>query len=123
MNKRLLIVDNDENVLDVMKEVFEYEGFEVKTLPRTDDIFTDIVAYDPHVVMIDYILEGINGGELCHQIKHHDKTAHLPVIMVSAYSNVLNSLGHYGYDSFIAKPFDITELVAEVNKYCLNTTK
>lgn len=123
MNKRLLIVDNDENVLDVMKEVFEYEGFEVKTLRRTDDIFTDIAAYDPHVVMIDYILEGINGGELCHQIKHHDKTAHLPVIMVSAYSNVLNSLGHYGYDSFIAKPFDITELVAEVNKYCLNTTK
>lgn len=122
MNKRLLIVDNDIDVLDVMKEVFEYEGFEVKTLSRTDDVFTDIAVYDPHVVMIDYILEGINGGELCHQIKHNPKTAHLPVIMVSAYSNVLNSLGHYGYDSFIAKPFDITDLVAEVNKYCLNTT-
>jgi DNA-binding response OmpR family regulator len=123
MNKRLLIVDNDIDVLDVMKEVFEYEGFEVKTLSRTDDIFTDIAVYDPHVVMIDYILEGINGGELCHQIKHNEKTAQLPVIMVSAYTNVLNSLGHYGYDSFIAKPFDINDLVTEVNKYCLNTIK
>jgi DNA-binding response OmpR family regulator len=120
--KRLLIVDNDEDVLDVMKELFEYEGFDVKTLRCTQDIFTDIAGYNPHVVIIDYILEGINGGELCHQIKHNKETAHLPVIMVSAYTNVLNSLGHYGYDSFIAKPFDITDLVAEVNKYCLNIT-
>jgi len=121
--KRLLIVDNDIDVLDVMKEVFEYEGFDVKALRNTNDIFTDITAYDPHVVMIDYILEGINGGELCHQIKQNATTAHLPVIMVSAYTNVLHSLGHYGYDSFIAKPFDITDLVAEVNKFCLSTAE
>lgn len=118
--KRLLIVDNDEDVLDVMKELFEYEGFSVKTLQNANDIFTDVNTYAPHVVIVDYILEGINGGELCHQIKHNVKTAHLPVMMMSAYSNVLNSLGDYGYDSFIAKPFDITGLVAGVNKYCLN---
>ncbi|RYU91213.1 response regulator [Mucilaginibacter terrigena] len=121
MNKRLLIVDDDAGVLDVMKEVFEYENFEVKTLQCTSDILNDVAAYNPDVVLIDYILTGINGGELCHQLKHHDKTAHMPVIMVSAYTNVLNSLGHYGYDSFIAKPFDINTLLAEVNKYCINT--
>ena len=121
MNKRLLIVDDDAGVLDVMKEVFEYENFEVKTLQCTSDILNEVAAYNPDVVLIDYILTGINGGELCHQLKHHHKTAHMPVIMVSAYTNVLNSLGHYGYDSFIAKPFDIDDLIAEVNKYCINT--
>jgi DNA-binding response OmpR family regulator len=115
MAKRLLILDNDRDVLEIMQEVFLYEGFEVKTLEGTTDIFNEISEYQPDIIMLDYILNGINGGEICHQVKTHQSTCTMPVIIVSAYPKVINSLGYYGCDSFIPKPFDITDLVDKVN--------
>jgi DNA-binding response OmpR family regulator len=114
--KRVLLLDNDESVLDVMQEALNYEGFDVKTIEQTDNIFPEIEKYEPDVVILDYILNGINGGELCHQIKVNEKTAALPVIMVSAYPRVLQSLGDYGCDDFIPKPFDLDEFVWRIKR-------
>ena len=69
------------------------------------------------LVIVDYILEGINGGELCHQLKINPRTKHLPVIMISGYQRVLESLGNYGADYFLPKPFDLNELLNVVKKY------
>jgi CheY-like chemotaxis protein len=116
MVKRILIVDNDSDVLEVLEEVFAYDGIEVKTLQSANDIFNEIAAYNPHVIILDYILDGINGGEICHQIKVNPATCNIPVIIVSAYAKVINSLGYYGCDAFIAKPFDIYDIVNTVNQ-------
>lgn len=115
MGKRLLILDNDPDVLEVMQEVFLYEGFQVKALEYTTNIFDEIKNYEPDIIMLDYILNGINGGEICHQIKTNELTCTMPVVIVSAYTKVINSLGYYGCDSFIPKPFDISDLVFKVN--------
>src|SRR3569833_1456983 len=109
--KRVLILDNDESVLDVMQEALNYEGFNIKCLERSDNIFPEISDYKPDVVILDYILNGVNGGEICHQIKVNAKTSELPVILVSAYPRVLQSLGSYGCDDFIPKPFDLDDFV------------
>jgi DNA-binding response OmpR family regulator len=113
--KRILVVDNDPNILDVMEEVLGYEGFEVKTYTNTDNIFTCIDTFHPNLMLIDYILDGINGGELCAQIKKNPQTSSLPVIIMSAYSKVLLSLGNYGCDDFIAKPFDLDDFVNRIS--------
>lgn len=73
--------------------------------------------YEPHLVLIDYLLKGINGGEVCHQIKSGYETSRVPVIMISAYPRVFESLGTYGCDEFIAKPFDLYSLVEKVKSY------
>ena len=119
MAKRLLIIDNDPEVLNVMQEALVYEGFEVKILEETDGVFAVIADYQPDLILIDYILNGINGGETCHQIKANPQTGHIPVIIVSAYSKVILSLGNYGSDAFLAKPFGLTELVQVVNDMLL----
>ncbi|MFA6084469.1 two-component system response regulator [Mucilaginibacter sp.] len=116
MTKRLLILDDDKDILDVMKEIFIDEGYEVKTIENGDNILSDVISYRPDIILLDYILHGINGGELCHQIKTNEATCTIPIIIVTAYSKVINSLGHYGCDSFVSKPFDITELVQQVNE-------
>jgi DNA-binding response OmpR family regulator len=113
--KRVLVVDNDPAILDVMEEVLGYEGFVVKTYTDTDNIFTCIDNFHPNLVLIDYILDGINGGELCAQIKKNPQTSSLPVIIMSAYSKVLLSLGNYGCDDFIAKPFDLDDFVNRIS--------
>jgi len=116
MSKRLLIIDNDTEVLNMMQEALVYEGFEVKALVDTDHIFRIIDEYQPDLIMIDYILDGINGGEVCHDIKVNPQTAHIPVIIVTAYSKVILSLGSYRSDAFLAKPFGLDEMVKLVNK-------
>ena len=114
MLKRILVIDNDPGILDAMQEVFQYEGYEVVTEQDTSDILAMVQQHQPDLLLIDYILNGINGGELCHQVKANYATNHLPVILMSAYPRVLQSLGHYGFDDFIPKPFDLPDLTSRV---------
>ena len=114
--KKVLILDNDEGVLDVMNEALNYEGFDVKAIEATDNIFSAIGGFDPDLVILDYILSGINGGEICHQIKANPTTTNLPVIIMSAYPRVIKSLGYYGCDDFIAKSFDLNDIVERIKE-------
>ena len=117
MSKKILVLDDSEDILEVMKDILESDGYEVKTMNFADDIVKEAIDYNTDMVILDYILFGINGGELCHALKTTPITAHIPVIMVSAYPRVLESLGNYGSDAFIAKPFDIRD-VSNVVKSC-----
>lgn len=115
MAKKILILDDNEDILDLMRDVFIDKGYEVECLASTNDIFVTINNLQPDLVILDYILFGINGGELCHQIKSNPSTSHIPVIMISAYQRVLESLGNYGADIFIPKPFELEDLMNSVN--------
>lgn len=117
MSKKILIIDDQNDTLDLLKEIFEDEGYEVTALPYTDDIIRSIAQYQPNLVMLDFLLAGINGGELCHQLKTNSLSAHIPVIMLSGYPRVLESLGSYGADAFIAKPFDLAHLTDSVKRW------
>jgi len=116
MCKRILILDDDKDVLDVMEEALMYEGFDVRTITATDNIFPLLEQYQPDILLIDYLLGGINGGEICSQIKKNSQTSSLPVVILSAYPRVINSLGHYHCNKFIPKPFDLDELIGEINQ-------
>ncbi|HMG08673.1 MAG TPA: response regulator [Mucilaginibacter sp.] len=110
MPKKILVLDDSEDILEMMKDALEIEGYEVQVLNFTDDICKAAISYNADMVILDYILFGINGGELCHILKTTPSTAHIPVIMVSAYPRVLESLGNYGSDAFIAKPFSLSDI-------------
>lgn len=112
--KKVLVLDNDEGVLDVMQEALNYEGYQVKIIEETENIFPVINAFDPDLIILDYILSGVNGGEICHQIKANPKTTEIPVMIMSAYPRVIGSLGYYGCDDFIAKPFDLDDIVERI---------
>jgi two-component system cell cycle response regulator/two-component system phosphate regulon response regulator PhoB/two-component system alkaline phosphatase synthesis response regulator PhoP len=113
--KSILVVDDNQDVLAVLEEVLLYEHFDVKGVGETQNIFDVITDFKPDLVLMDYILTGINRGELCQQIKTNPSTADLPVILISAYPKVLHSLGSYGCDAFIAKPFNIIDLISGIN--------
>jgi CheY-like chemotaxis protein len=114
--KKILIIDNDADVLDMMQEVLNYAGYEVVIKEGTDDIVALITEQKPDLLLIDFILNGINGGEYCHHIKANPQTSSLPVIIMTAYTKVLLSLGDYGCNGYLAKPFDLDELINHVNR-------
>lgn len=117
MSKSILIVDDNNDILDLLKEALEQEGYRVIGLAKTEDIIRSITQYQPDLVMVDFLLGDINGGELCHQVKTNPLSNHIPVIMLSGYPRVLESLGgDYGADVFIAKPFDLHHLTATIKQ-------
>lgn len=117
LKRRILVLDDDRYILDVLDEALTYEEFEVKTAMDIKSFFSLMAEYQPNLVLIDYLLHGINGGEVCHQIKSEKRTSEVPVIMMSAYPRVFESLGTYGCDEFIPKPFDLYLLIDKVKSY------
>jgi len=114
--KRVLIIDDDADTLEVLETFFTGEGIQVTVSDGSQDIEKLINQCRPHAVIIDYLLNGINGGELCHQVKCSVKNSQIPVAIMSAYPRVLQSLGSYGCNLFISKPFDLEILLQQINK-------
>ncbi len=117
MGKRILILDDDLGVLEALNEALSYENFDVRIVTDIDSFYLVLADFQPDLIMLDFLLNGINGGEICHQLKVNSRTRNLPVILMSAYPRVFGSLGNYGCDGFIAKPFDLNDLIEMINTY------
>lgn len=112
--KHILIIEDDPDISDVLNTILADEGYKVTAIAETDNIIRTVTALEPQLIITDYILARINGGEYCIEIKRNTGTAHIPVIILSGYGRVLDSLGHYGADRIIEKPFDNDKLCAIV---------
>ena len=115
MSKRILVLDDNQDILDIVHETLSYEKFDVKSTSESTDVIPLVEQFNPNLVILDYRVSGTNGGELCRQIKSHPDFKHVPVIIFSAYVNHADELSAYGCDAIINKPFDLTELVEKVN--------
>jgi CheY-like chemotaxis protein len=116
MAKKVLVLDDDLAVLEAVETALTYEDFEVVTIGRTYNIFKTIEEHNPDIILLDFILEGLTGGEICRNIKSNPATRHLPVIIISAYQGNIGPLKSFGCDHFIAKPFDLIELIDGINQ-------
>lgn len=114
--KKILIVDEDEGLLSVMKEALNYEGFDVKGVVQTGDVFSHINAYNPDIIILDDLTGSRGLKEICYQIKNNQQTSGLPVMIMSAYPPFLSTIHDCGCNDFIAKPFDLSELVTRLKK-------
>jgi len=115
MAKRILILDDNQDILEIVHETLTYEEFDVRSTSRSDAVIPLVEKFSPDLVILDYRVAGLNGGELCRQIKAHPDFGNTPVIIFSAYINHNEDLVAYGCDAIINKPFDLTELVEKVN--------
>ncbi|PWK79772.1 two-component system alkaline phosphatase synthesis response regulator PhoP [Mucilaginibacter oryzae] len=115
MLKRVLVLDDNQDILDIVHETLTYEQFEVKSTSNSAEVLPLIESFEPDLVILDYRVAGTNGGEICRTIKVHPRFGNTPVIIFSAYVNNDDELVSYGCDAIINKPFDLTELVGKVN--------
>ena len=110
--KRILAVDDDSDILEVLQFILEDSGYEVDTLNDGHYLFEKIKDHTPDLILLDVMLGGLDGRELCKNVKSRDETHDIPVILVSASHNLKDTLSQKGApDAFIAKPFDINELL------------
>lgn len=121
--KKALVLDDDTTILAMVEDALSYENFSVKTVEKCESIHQQIIEYKPDVVLLDYLVGRANGGEICHQIKTNPLTSHIPVIIISGYPKVFLSLGNYGCDFFLPKPFSLEQLYKAVSKCIYKTEK
>ena len=109
---RILAVDDDKDILDVLQFILEDSGYEVETLSDGRYLFEKIEAHVPDLILLDIMLGNMDGRELCKTVKTREETVNIPVILISASHNIANTLNQKGApNAFIAKPFDISELL------------
>ena len=115
-NKKLVIVEDEPDILEVLIYNFDREGFEVTGSLEGDKGLKLIQQQMPDLVLLDLMLPGMDGLEICRQLKDSDLTQNIPIIMVTAKgeeSDVVLGLG-IGADDYISKPFSPKELIARV---------
>src|SRR5579859_3734770 len=116
MKKKILIIDDSQAILDVMKLALEAEGYEVST-SLTGAYFQRMGSDFPDLILLDVLLSGEDGGEICQHLKSDEHTRHIPVILISAHAGLQDTAARCGADGFLVKPFHLSELREVVNKH------
>ena len=112
----IIIQDTDAAILDILTIALQMENFQVYSVSDYDSNFLEMIAeLKPHVIMLDYKLDGKASIEICHQIKA--KYPHLPVIALSCNYNIHDEYDKFGFDDYIPKPFDLDLLYRILRKH------
>lgn len=116
-HKRLLIVEDDRPIAELLKHHFSAAGFTVTTTPDGDEALILIDEIKPDLLILDWMIEGTSGIEVCRRLRRSAKTAKLPVIMLTARGDEEDRVRglEIGADDFVSKPFSPKELVARAN--------
>jgi two-component system phosphate regulon response regulator PhoB len=116
MTARILIVEDEEALTLLLRYNLEAEGYQVDNVARGDDADTRLKEGLPDLVILDWMLPGLSGIELCRRLRARSDTQSLPIIMLTARgeeSERIRGLAT-GADDYIVKPFSVPELVARV---------
>lgn len=116
--RRILAVDDNEDILEVLQLILEDSGYKVTTLDNGSSLFDKIDEYKPNLILLDIMLGSYDGRELCKAIKEKKETHNIPVILISANQNLSNRFQtDNAPDDFLAKPFDINDLLNKVRSH------
>lgn len=114
--KRILLADDDPGILDAVGLLLEFEGYEVASTPNGASLLTmdnDL----PDLVLLDIWMSGIDGRDICRQLKQQPHTQQIPVVLFSASRDIERSAIAAGADGFLAKPFEISDLLSKIREY------
>jgi two-component system, OmpR family, alkaline phosphatase synthesis response regulator PhoP len=116
VRKKILVVDDEKDIVELIAYNLEQDGFSVSRAYDGQTAWNALKTGKPDLVVLDLMLPGIHGFELCKLIRRHGETEKLPVIMLTAKSDHVDKiLGlELGADDYITKPFSIRELIARI---------
>jgi len=110
MRKKVLIYDDDTDLLEVCSLILQSKSFEVITKDKCTDLLDDLNEHQPDVILMDNWIPDQGGVKATRLIKASEKFNHIPVIFFSANNDVSEMAIEAGAEYFLQKPFDITEL-------------
>jgi DNA-binding response OmpR family regulator len=120
MYKRILAVDDDLNMLKLLNNLLEKQGYIVHTISTGDKVFPAVNEFQPDLILLDVMLDGFDGTIICSALKSMPKTQHIPVIFISgnyqAAARVYNQ-GEGAPNDFLLKPFNLELLLHKIEEH------
>ena len=119
---KVLLVDDDPSIIEVLKLYFEKEGYQVVTCMQGDKAFAVFNTSKPDIIILDLMLPGTDGNDICRELR---KTSDVPIIMLTARTDTLDKIIglELGADDYIPKPFEPKEVLARVKAVLRRTER
>ena len=111
---RVLVVDDNKDILQVVQIVLEIRGYEVKAIWNGEEVQQSIIEFSPNVILLDVMLGNTSGIIICNDIKSNPNTKDVCVIMFSAHGKKEDILKLCPANNFISKPFEIDTLTETI---------
>jgi DNA-binding response OmpR family regulator len=110
---RILVVDDDERIRDIIKRQLTYEGYQVTVASDSHEAFSQVAENPPDLVVLDWMLPGMSGLEICRRIRQTDD---MPILMLTAKGTLEDKVDGLdsGADDYLVKPFQPEEMLARV---------
>jgi len=113
---KILLADDDLAIVDTMSMMLEDAGYEVETVVDKA-VVQETRKHLPDLLLLDIWMSGMDGREICKQLKSKEKTKHIPIIMISANKDTGRLAKEAGADDFLTKPFEMDDLLEKVAKF------
>jgi DNA-binding response OmpR family regulator len=114
--RKIFIADDDPDILDILKLMLQTRGYKVLVSHTGNELFEYAKEELPDLVLLDVWMSGIDGRDICARLKSKDSTKDIPVLFISANSNIQTIAQEYGAEGYISKPFDMEMLLNKVNE-------
>lgn len=117
--KTVCVVDDERSIREALTFLLIEEGYNVKAYSRGSALL-QMETELPDAILLDMYLSGEDGRDIVRGLKKKQETKHIPVIMISAFPHALHTVKECGADAFLAKPFDMAELLSILGRYNLS---
>jgi two-component system response regulator MprA len=113
---KVLVIDDEENIIEFIRLGLRYEGFQVESAPDGEQGIVAAQRIDPDVIILDIMLPGIDGLEVCRRLRSNPTTRDIPILMLTAKDEVRDRITglRTGADDYLTKPFDFDELLERI---------
>jgi DNA-binding response OmpR family regulator len=112
---KIVIIDDQEDILWILKSILSKKGYEVKT-DSTGAFLDKLDKEQPDLVILDFYFGQQKGSDICQKLKDSLKTKHIPIILMSAMPNLSKTSRDSGADDYLPKPFQISDLIKKVEQ-------
>ena len=118
--ERIFVIDDDKNLLKVMKSLLHLRGFDVSVFKNWELAYKIMKLFKPQLILLDVFLKGTDGLEVCQRLKASPFTKHIPIILCSGYPQIAaKGISDYGAADFIGKPFELDDLIKKIRSVLL----
>ena len=113
----VLLVDDDEDLLNIVDQILQAEGFQTVLSLNGEKLREIITLNRPDIILLDIHMQGINGGDICREIKNDPNTVGIPLLLFSANDNIKTITNECGADGYITKPLEIEVLISTIQYF------
>ena len=111
----ILVLDDDRDICMMIKMVLEYYGYDAMDSENEENAKAIMSANRVDLIIMDMLLSGADGTDICKRLKQNEKTSTIPVLMFSAHPTAKESCLAAGADDFISKPFEMNDMIDKIS--------